>query len=138
MTVAKYEEEYLEYLSDKKAAYPDDTSSFLIMNQYGPWDITKKSDMKEIGAILLAITLRAEREIRDEIQIEEKIQAEKIKAEEKAQAEEEIQAEKIKAEEKIQAEEKMQAENIKAAEKTKPEIKAKKEAKKEPKKRGKT
>lgn len=121
MTVAKYEEEYLEYLSDKKAAYPDDTSSFLIMNQYGPWDITKKSDMKEIGAILLAITLRAEREIKDEIQIEEKIQAEKIKAEGK-----------------IQAEEKMQAENIKAAEKTKPEIKAKKEAKKEPKKRGKT
>ncbi|KAJ5783405.1 uncharacterized protein N7518_009082 [Penicillium psychrosexuale] len=138
VTVAKYEEEYLEYLSDKKAAYPDDTSSFLIMNQYGPWDITKKSDMKEIGAILLAITLRAEREIKDEIQIEEKIQAEKIKAEEKAQAEEEIQAEKIKAEGKIQAEEKMQAENIKAAEKTKPEIKAKKEAKKEPKKRGKT
>ena len=74
MTVAKYGEDFLEYLSDKKAAYPKDTSSFLIMNQYGPWNITVKFDIKAIGAILLAITLRAENEIKKEIEAEERIQ----------------------------------------------------------------
>ena len=61
-----YGQGYLDYLSDKDPAYPEDTSSFLTMHQYGPWDTMRKSRMEEIGAILLAITLRAEEEIKAE------------------------------------------------------------------------
>ena len=70
MTVAEYGEKYLKYLNDKNPSSSKDVSTFLTMNQYGPWDTSKKSSVKEIGAIILAITLRAEKEIRDEIKEE--------------------------------------------------------------------
>ena len=70
MTVAEYGDKYLKYLNDKSPSPSTDLSTFLTMNQYGPWDISKKSAVKEIGTIILAITLRAEKEIKEEIKEE--------------------------------------------------------------------
>jgi hypothetical protein len=70
VAVAEYNHNYLEYLSNKEPSSSEDSSSFLTMHQYGPWDTSSKSSVKEIGTILLAITLRAEREIKEEIQKE--------------------------------------------------------------------
>ncbi|CAI7631573.1 unnamed protein product [Penicillium glandicola] len=72
VTVAEYGENYLKYLSENKPSSSEDPSSFLTMNQYGPWDTSKKSSIKEIGTIILAITLRAEREIKEEKKKEKK------------------------------------------------------------------
>ncbi|KAJ5393818.1 uncharacterized protein N7487_011459 [Penicillium crustosum] len=70
VTVAEYGEKYLKYLNDKNPSPSDDLSTFLTMNQYGPWDTSKKSSVKEIGTIILAITLRTEKEIKEEIKKE--------------------------------------------------------------------
>ncbi|KAI2714312.1 hypothetical protein CBS147354_7481 [Penicillium roqueforti] len=63
ITVAQYDEKYLEYIVDGKLS-PD--RSFLTMNQYGPWDTTEGGHMRVLGPILLAIALRAEQEGKEE------------------------------------------------------------------------
>lgn len=70
MTVAEYGEEYLKYLNDENPSSSTDLSTFLTMNQYGTWDTSNKSAVKEIGTIILAITLRAEKQIEEEIKEE--------------------------------------------------------------------
>ncbi|KAJ5577955.1 uncharacterized protein N7459_006919 [Penicillium hispanicum] len=60
ITVAEYDADYLAYLKNEKPS--TDTLSFLTMHQFGPWDTQRASHMRELGPILLAITLRAEAE----------------------------------------------------------------------------
>ena len=67
MTVAEYGQNYPKYLSEKRPSSLQDPSLFLTMHQYGPWDTSKKSAVQEIGTLILAITLRAEWEIKEEI-----------------------------------------------------------------------
>ncbi|CAI7592329.1 unnamed protein product [Penicillium glandicola] len=63
VTVATYDHIYLEYLLDGKTSQ---NQHFLTMDQYGPWDTTNEGQMRQLGPILLAITLRAERESQEE------------------------------------------------------------------------
>ncbi|KAF3016273.1 hypothetical protein E8E15_000784 [Penicillium rubens] len=66
VTVAKYNQEYLDYLNNKLPLSLKGDSSFLTMHQYGPWKTPNKSSVTNLGAIILAITLRAEEEIKNE------------------------------------------------------------------------
>jgi hypothetical protein len=61
LTVAKYDDEYIKYLSDKsyRNVFP---SSFMTMHQFGPWDILDARNMEHLGPILLAISLYADAE----------------------------------------------------------------------------
>lgn len=79
LVFAEYDDNYLAYLksfkiesSDHKlsesrvsssSAPVDEAPSFLTMHQYGPWDTRHGSHMKQLGPILLAITLYAASEI---------------------------------------------------------------------------
>ncbi|KAB8264340.1 hypothetical protein BDV32DRAFT_160587 [Aspergillus pseudonomiae] len=58
LTVAKYGDEYIRYLSDKH--YQGGSNSFMTMHQFGPWNTLDVASMKLLGPILLAISLRAE------------------------------------------------------------------------------
>ena len=67
VTVARYDQTYLEYLVHGKLSKDgkDDDGkdlSFMTMDQYGPWDTTDRAHMRRLGPLLLAITLRAEKE----------------------------------------------------------------------------
>ncbi|OGM46182.1 hypothetical protein ABOM_004861 [Aspergillus bombycis] len=75
VTVAEYSDEYLAYLNSSQPAPNESTDqelsgeelpkpplSFLTMHQFGPFDTLLASHIREIGPILLAITLRAEAE----------------------------------------------------------------------------
>lgn len=63
VTVATYSQKYLKYLVNGKSSK---RPSFLTMDQYGPWDTTDVRHMRQLGPILLAITLRAESESQQE------------------------------------------------------------------------
>lgn len=56
---AEYDETYVKYLDDKLDRSEGPGS--LTMHQFGPWDIEKRSDMADVGRILLAIALRADK-----------------------------------------------------------------------------
>ncbi|OGM46074.1 hypothetical protein ABOM_005662 [Aspergillus bombycis] len=58
LTVAKYGDEYIRYLSDKNDQ--GGSNSFMTMHQFGPWNTLDVASMKLLGPILLAISLRAE------------------------------------------------------------------------------
>lgn len=60
VTVAEYDEEYIKYINNKHSL--NDPPSFLVMHQFGPWDTLRKSHMRELGPILLAISLQADDE----------------------------------------------------------------------------
>lgn len=69
VTVARYGQEYLDYLVDgtlPQKEKDDEDPSFMNMDQYGPWDTTDEGSMRQLGPILLAITLRAEEESKKE------------------------------------------------------------------------
>ena len=66
VTVVKYNQEYLDYLNNKLPLSLKGDSSFLTMHQYGPWKTPNKSSVTNLGAIILAVTLRAEEEIKNE------------------------------------------------------------------------
>ncbi|KAL4937073.1 hypothetical protein BDV06DRAFT_216164 [Aspergillus oleicola] len=59
--VAEYDERYLKYLGGK-----DDSSAFMTMKEYGPWDTGYVVSMKHLGPILVAIALRAESDLEEE------------------------------------------------------------------------
>ncbi|KAJ5922819.1 hypothetical protein N7516_010522 [Penicillium verrucosum] len=64
-----YGQEYLDYLVDgtlPQKEKDDEDPSFMNMDQYGPWDTTDEGSMRQLGPILLAITLRAEEESKKE------------------------------------------------------------------------
>ncbi|KAE8348320.1 hypothetical protein BDV28DRAFT_143789 [Aspergillus coremiiformis] len=61
LTFADYDDDYLAYLQNKPPK--KSALSFLKMHQYGPWNTQSASDMKQLGPILLAITLYAYTEI---------------------------------------------------------------------------
>lgn len=62
---AEYDEEYIKYIQD--GSYnPDSPLSFLKMHEFGPFDTLKRDDMAELGPILLALTLRADQDRREE------------------------------------------------------------------------
>lgn len=57
ITFAEYDESYIQYLNNtlpSKSPRP-----FLKMCEFGPWNTMVRSDMEDIGGILLAIALRA-------------------------------------------------------------------------------
>lgn len=60
VTVAKYDEGYLNYLNNTHSPSDDDDGSFLTMHQFGPWDTLDESHIRELGPILLAISLQAD------------------------------------------------------------------------------
>lgn len=62
VNVAKCDEAYLDHLNNPQPSTVETTPSFLTMHQFGPWDILNAADMKELGPILLAISLRADYE----------------------------------------------------------------------------
>lgn len=62
MTVAKYDEDYLDYLNNEETSNANKSPSFLTMHQFGPWDTLIASHVRELGPILLAISLRADEE----------------------------------------------------------------------------
>ncbi|PWY84810.1 hypothetical protein BO70DRAFT_361208 [Aspergillus heteromorphus CBS 117.55] len=57
-TFAEYDENYIRFLNDDPfpAGAP---RPFLKMHEFGPWETTNRTDMKQVGSILLAIALRA-------------------------------------------------------------------------------
>ncbi|KAL2809380.1 hypothetical protein BJX63DRAFT_435249 [Aspergillus granulosus] len=59
--VAEYNERYLKYLGGK-----EDSSAFMTMKEYGPWDTGHVGSMKHLGPILVAIALRAESDLEEE------------------------------------------------------------------------
>ncbi|KAJ5963587.1 uncharacterized protein N7479_003463 [Penicillium vulpinum] len=68
VTVAKYDKKYLEYLNNPRPSSDEDEDgdenkenlSFLTMHQFGPWNTLDRSHIRELGPILLAITLKAD------------------------------------------------------------------------------
>lgn len=59
--VAEYDEKYLKYLGGK-----DDSSAFMTMKEYGPWDTQHVGSMINLGPILVAIALRAQSDLEEE------------------------------------------------------------------------
>ncbi|PYH32997.1 uncharacterized protein BO87DRAFT_397993 [Aspergillus neoniger CBS 115656] len=62
LIVAQYHADYVRYLTDSK--HSSQRPSFMTMHMFGPWDTLELSHMKNLGPILLAITLRADAELR--------------------------------------------------------------------------
>ncbi|KAJ5587728.1 uncharacterized protein N7459_003493 [Penicillium hispanicum] len=58
LTVAEYDDDYIRYLTDERKSTK--AFSFLTMHEFGPWSTQDASHMRELGPILLAISLRAE------------------------------------------------------------------------------
>ncbi|OGM39915.1 hypothetical protein ABOM_011311 [Aspergillus bombycis] len=59
LTFAEYGENYVRYLNNTQGN--DEAPGFLTMHGFGPWDTGRVGDMEDLGRILLAIALRAER-----------------------------------------------------------------------------
>lgn len=60
VNVAKCDEGYLNHLNNTQSSTVDTAPSFLTMHQFGPWETLNAAHMKELGPILLAISLRAD------------------------------------------------------------------------------
>lgn len=60
LSYAEYDADYIAYLNNDST---DNKMSFLTVHQLGPWNTQGPSDMRELGPILLAITLNADPEI---------------------------------------------------------------------------
>ncbi|KAK1142385.1 hypothetical protein N8T08_007937 [Aspergillus melleus] len=60
--VAEYDSDYVAYLTNRSAE--KNPPSMLTMHQLGPWNTQSRSDMEQLGPILLAITLYADSEMR--------------------------------------------------------------------------
>ncbi|KAL2809606.1 hypothetical protein BJX63DRAFT_423673 [Aspergillus granulosus] len=57
ITFAEYDGSYIQYLNNTLP--PNSPRPFLKMHEFGPWDTKNRSDMENIGSILLVIALRA-------------------------------------------------------------------------------
>lgn len=55
MTFGKDDGDYREYLKNGKMS----RFAFLLMQQYGPWNLTKKEDVREFCQAVVALTLVA-------------------------------------------------------------------------------
>ncbi|RAO68383.1 uncharacterized protein BHQ10_004395 [Talaromyces amestolkiae] len=62
VNVAKCDDAYLDHLNNARPSSEEATPSFLTMHQFGPWDTLNAAHMKELGPILLAISLLADYE----------------------------------------------------------------------------
>ncbi|OJD22614.1 hypothetical protein ACJ73_06038 [Blastomyces percursus] len=56
LIVAKYDSEYIRYL--REAAYTSLNPSLMKMFRCGPWRVWRKSHIKELGPILLAMATK--------------------------------------------------------------------------------
>ncbi|OJJ98607.1 hypothetical protein ASPACDRAFT_1889131 [Aspergillus aculeatus ATCC 16872] len=56
--------DYVDYLNNKPGRSTG--PHFLTMHEYGPWNITSSVQMNELGAILLAIALQPDSDLREE------------------------------------------------------------------------
>ncbi|RAK83883.1 hypothetical protein BO79DRAFT_159818, partial [Aspergillus costaricaensis CBS 115574] len=54
---AEYDDKYIQYLNNSLP--PGSPRPFLKMHEFGPWNTLNRSDMENLGGILLAIALRA-------------------------------------------------------------------------------
>ncbi|GAA88048.1 hypothetical protein AKAW_06162 [Aspergillus luchuensis IFO 4308] len=55
ISVAKYDDNYIAYLQTRN----NQSNPFMTMHQFGPWNTHSAAAMRELGPILLAISLRA-------------------------------------------------------------------------------
>lgn len=58
LTFAEYNANYVKYLNSTMGG--NERREFLTLHAFGPWKITRVSDMQSLGSILLAIAMRAE------------------------------------------------------------------------------
>ncbi|GAQ40819.1 hypothetical protein AtubIFM55763_006893 [Aspergillus tubingensis] len=65
LSFAEYDDEYLRYIEH---GFQDSERprSFLTMHEYGPYDTLKESHMAELAVLLLALTLRADHDRKEE------------------------------------------------------------------------
>ena len=57
LTFAEYDTTYVEYLRDAKPSQCG-TRSFMVMNEFGPWDTNNCRHMKHLSRIVLAFTIQ--------------------------------------------------------------------------------
>ncbi|PLB55280.1 hypothetical protein P170DRAFT_505893 [Aspergillus steynii IBT 23096] len=65
LSFAEYDREYIKYIEDG-SQNPNRPLSFLTMHEFGPFNTLKKEHMAKLGPILLALTLRADHDRREE------------------------------------------------------------------------
>ncbi|KAI9367111.1 hypothetical protein BJX61DRAFT_538326 [Aspergillus egyptiacus] len=63
---AEFDPEYVEYLDGKTDPHSGDKKSFMTLHEVGPFSTTKRSDMNELGKIILALFLRAQDDRKEE------------------------------------------------------------------------
>ncbi|PLB55575.1 hypothetical protein P170DRAFT_484535 [Aspergillus steynii IBT 23096] len=63
ITFAEYDKEYIKYLNDDSDT---DDLHFLTLHQFGPWNTTSPARMRDLGKFLLAISLRAQSDMKEE------------------------------------------------------------------------
>ena len=56
ISVAKYDDNYIVYLETGKVQ----NNPFITIHQFGPWSTHSSAAMRELGPIILAISLRAQ------------------------------------------------------------------------------
>jgi hypothetical protein len=57
ITCATYTTEYVRYLR-KQLDHPPAEDLFLTMNEFGPFVLRKESNVRDLGSVLLALTLK--------------------------------------------------------------------------------
>lgn len=65
LSFAEYDDEYLRYI-EHGFQDPERPRSFLTMHEFGPFDTRSESHMTELAVILLALTLRADHDRKEE------------------------------------------------------------------------
>ncbi|KAL4968481.1 uncharacterized protein BDV14DRAFT_196786 [Aspergillus stella-maris] len=65
ISVAVYDDGYLDYLHNTESAEQKENPSFLEIYQFGPWDTLEETHMRYLGPILLAISLWADKESKE-------------------------------------------------------------------------
>lgn len=63
LTLARYHEDYVKFLKGEfqgLKSYPE--NRFLHLHEYGPWDIGKKSHMRDLAEIIVGFSLRVKDE----------------------------------------------------------------------------
>lgn len=66
VTIASYSAEYVQFLRGTGAAHQD----FLTLQEYGPWLIYSRKDMRQFGHIIVAICIAISDEEREDREID--------------------------------------------------------------------
>jgi hypothetical protein len=57
VTCATYTSDYVRYIRNQLGR-PPDASLFMTMNEFGPFNTERVSNVRDLGAVLLALTLK--------------------------------------------------------------------------------